>query len=64
MPGVVVTTAVRTGPSGEGTVKAAQLFVVGSAERGPTDAAMLVRGMSEYSSSNIFRGGRRARIRL
>ncbi len=48
MPGVVVTTAVRTGPSGAGEVPAAQWFVAGVTERGPVDAPVLVRGLSEY----------------
>jgi len=50
MPGVVVTTAVRTGPSGAGEVVAAQWFAAGTAERGPIDAPVLVRGMSEYKT--------------
>lgn len=50
MPGVVVTTAVRTGPSGAGEVQAAQWFAAGTAERGPTDAPVLVRGLSEYKT--------------
>lgn len=50
MPGVVVTTAVRTGPSGAGEVPAAQWFVAGTTERGPTDEPVLVRSMSEYVS--------------
>lgn len=48
MPGVVVTTAVRTGATGAGEAAAAQWFAAGTAERGPTDAPVLVRGLSEY----------------
>ena len=34
MPGINVTTAVRTGPTGNGDIVAGQWFVVGEAERG------------------------------
>ncbi len=50
MPGVVVTTSVRTGPTGVSEVPAAQWFAVGTAERGPTDAPVLIRGLSEYKT--------------
>ncbi len=50
MPGVVVTTSVRTGPSGVGNDAAAQWFVAGTTERGPLDAPVLVRGVSEYKT--------------
>jgi len=50
MPGVVVTTAVRTGPSGAGEVPAAQWFAAGTTERGPIDDPVLIRSMSEYVS--------------
>lgn len=48
MPGVVVNTGVRVGPSGTTTAPASTFFVVGEAERGPTDAPQLVRSMTEY----------------
>lgn len=48
MPGVTVTTAVRTGPSGDGDIEAGQLFIVGETERGTTTDATLVRSFSEY----------------
>lgn len=48
MPGVVVNTGVRVGPSGTTTAPASTYFVVGEAERGPTDAPQLVRSMTEY----------------
>lgn len=50
MPGVVVTTSVRTGPSGAGEVPAAQWFTVGVTERGPIDGPTLVRSLSEYKT--------------
>ena len=49
MPGVVVNTGVRVGPSGTTTAPASTYFVVGEAERGPTDAPQLVRSMTEFS---------------
>lgn len=48
MPGVVVTTAVRSGPTGEGEVPSAQWFASGTTERGPIDEPKLVRGMAEF----------------
>ena len=50
MPGVRVSTAVRTGPVGAGDIVAGQFFVVGRAERGPVDAPMLLRSFSDYST--------------
>lgn len=61
MPGVVVTTAVRTGPSGAGEVPAAQWFVAGVTERGTVNAPTLIRSLPEfktyygdYESGNIY----------
>lgn len=50
MPGVNVTTAVRTGPVGTGDVVAGQVFLVGEAERGPTDEPTLLRSFSDYTT--------------
>lgn len=50
MPGVEVTTGVRTGPLGGTTAPAATFFVAGSALRGPTDKAVLVRSLAEFRS--------------
>lgn len=48
MPGVTVSTAVRSGPTAYGEIEAAQAFFAGTAERGPDDEAKLVRSVSEY----------------
>lgn len=50
MPGVVVTTKVRVGPTGTGEVPSGQFFVVGTAERGSITAPTLLRSMSEYQA--------------
>ena len=42
MPGIVVNTSVRTGPSTINQSKTASWFVVGFTERGPSDEAKLV----------------------
>jgi len=52
MPGVVITTAVRTGPAVTLAEQASQAFFVGMAERGPTDQAVLVSSLEEFE--NIF----------
>jgi phage tail sheath protein FI len=54
MPGVVISTAVRTGPSSATVRESSQLFVVGLAERGPVDEAVLVQSLAEFE--NIFGG--------
>ena len=61
MPGVNVTTAVRSGPVGAGDIVAGQVFMVGEAERGPTDEPTLLRSFSDYTtyygnykSSNLY----------
>ena len=61
MPGVNVTTAVRSGPVGTGDVVAGQVFMVGEAERGPIDAPTLLRSFNAYTtyygnykSSNLY----------
>lgn len=48
MPGVVVSTAVRTGPSSATVRESSQLFVVGMAERGPSDEATLVESLADF----------------
>ncbi len=54
MPGVVITTAVRTGPTA-GTVRpSSQAFFLGFALRGPTDKAVKVNGMADFES--VFGG--------
>jgi hypothetical protein len=50
MPGVVVTTAVRTGPSAANVGPAATLFVVGQTERGPSDQALRVTSIADFES--------------
>ena len=48
MPGINVTTAVRTGPTGNGDIVAGQWFVVGEAERGSLTEPTLCRSFSDY----------------
>ena len=50
MPGVVVTTAVRSGPTGVGAIESSQLFIAGETQRGPTDETKLVRSFSEFKT--------------
>jgi phage tail sheath protein FI len=50
MPGVVISTAVRTGPSATTVRESSQLFVVGKALRGPTDAAVLIESIADFES--------------
>lgn len=50
MPGVNITTAVRTGPVGTSDITASQVFMVGEAERGPTDGPTLLRSFSDYTT--------------
>ena len=52
MPGVVISTAVRTGPSSATVRESSQLFVVGLAERGPVGEAVLVQSLAEFE--NVF----------
>jgi phage tail sheath protein FI len=54
MPGVVISTAVRTGPSSATVRESSQLFVVGLAERGPVGEAVPVQSLTEFE--NIFGG--------
>jgi hypothetical protein len=48
MVGVNVTTGVRVGPTGTLTAPASPLFIVGTAQKGPTGRARLVLGMSQF----------------
>jgi hypothetical protein len=48
MPGVVISTAVRTGPSSTTVRESSQLFVVGLAERGPSNEAVLVESLQDF----------------
>jgi len=48
MPGVVISTAVRTGPSSATVRESSQLFVVGLAERGAVGEAVLVQSLAEF----------------
>lgn len=50
MPGVNVTTGVRVGPTGTAGGPASTFFVVGTAERGPIDEAVVVTGMSQFEA--------------
>lgn len=50
MPGVVVTTGVRTGPSSTAVAPASTYFVVGTAERGPVDEAKLVTSLADFEA--------------
>lgn len=54
MPGVVISTSVRTGPSVPLFNEASQAFFVGLAQRGPSDAAVLVNSLEEFE--NTFGG--------
>lgn len=51
MPGVVISTSVRTGPSTATVRDSSQLFVVGLAERGPSDTATLVQSIAEFEDA-------------
>lgn len=48
MPGVVVTTAVRTGPTVANVAPSATFFIAGQTERGPADEAILVTSLADY----------------
>ena len=50
MPGVVVTTAVRTGPNATNVAPASTFFVAGVSERGTTTAAKLVTSLAEFEA--------------
>lgn len=48
MPGVTITTAVRTGPTSNTVRESSQAFFVGLAQRGPVDEAIIVRSLAEF----------------
>jgi len=50
MPGVVISTSVRTGPSTATVRESSQLFVVGLANRGPSGEAVLVQSIADFES--------------
>lgn len=54
MPGVVISTSVRTGPSTATVRQSSQLFIVGLAERGPSTEAVLVESIAEFE--DVFGG--------
>jgi phage tail sheath protein FI len=51
MPGVSITTAVRTGPTSATVRNSSQAFFVGLAQRGPVDEAVLVTSLAEFEES-------------
>ena len=48
MPGITVTTAVRTGPSSETVRESSQAFFVGLAQKGTAAQAVLVQNLAEF----------------
>lgn len=48
MPGITVTTAVRTGPSSETVRESSQAFFVGLAQKGTASQAVLVQNLAEF----------------
>lgn len=54
MPGVIVTTAVRTGPINAQTAATATMFVAGLTERGPDGSVHLITSLSDFE--DIFGG--------
>jgi len=50
MPGIVVNTSIRTGPSTSNQTPTATFFVVGRTKRGPDGVAKMVRSLSEYET--------------
>lgn len=54
MPGVIVTTAVRTGPTNTQTAATATMFLAGLTERGPDGTVHLITSLSDYE--DIFGG--------
>jgi phage tail sheath protein FI len=51
MPGVSITTAVRTGPTSATVRNSSQAFFVGLAQRGPADEAVLVTSLAEFEET-------------
>ena len=50
MPGVTISTAVRTGPTNATVRSSSQLFVAGFAERGPVGSVVTVQSLEEFES--------------
>lgn len=50
MPGINVTTGVRVGPEGANVTPGSTLFLVGTAERGPTNRARAVVSMGQFEA--------------
>lgn len=50
MPGVSISTAVRTGPANPGVAPASTFFVVGETERGTDTDAVLITNLTQYES--------------
>lgn len=50
MPGVTITTAVRTGATNLGTAPAATFFLVGTSERGLSTAAQLITSLEDFET--------------
>lgn len=48
MPGVLIRTGATSGPAAPGRSPASTFFVIGQAERGPTDAPVKVESMAEF----------------
>jgi hypothetical protein len=48
MPGVIVTTAVRTGPTNAQTAATATMFLAGLTQRGPDGTVHLITSLSDY----------------
>lgn len=51
MPGVVITTAVRTGPATDTTAPSSQAFFCGMAQRGPVNKAKKIRSIAEFETT-------------
>lgn len=51
MPGVDVTTSIRSGPANDSAVAEATYFAAGQAERGPIDRAVTVRSLAEFAAT-------------
>ena len=52
MPGVVISTAVRTGPSSATVRESSQLFVLGTASKGASTAPVMIESLAEFE--NMF----------
>lgn len=50
MPGVIITTSARSGPTPSEQNASGQAFIVGLAERGSATEAVLVRGLADFES--------------